>query len=447
MSNLLQTIRQDGLLRAVIKSSAHLFSGNMAAAALSLFQGILIWHLVGGSGAGLVGIVIVLASNINTLISFRMSETVVRFAAAPLTEGRKEAAAAVVKMCGLLEIAASVAAYIILLLLAPWAARTIADNNPHAATWMMVYGLALLGNLVYETSTGVMRLMRRFDRLAQITFGQSLLTFAVIGWAYFTRQQDVAVILGAYLAGKLFAGVMVAILAWRQADADLGQGWWRVPLQTLSNRREIFTFSVNTNLNGTLNLFTRDMLPLYLGAFRPDVEVGYFRLAQSLIGLMMLPIEPFIWPTYTEITQTIAARQWASTRRLLKQVSLIAAGWVLPAGVGLTLLGAWLIPWVYKPAAAPAYPAAVILAVGYGFATIFQWNRPLLLALGKPAFPVLVAVGVGAVELMLMFTLTPRYGYLAHAAILSGFFIISIGINIGRGLSLLNQQSAIQNQQ
>ena len=56
-------------------------------------------------------------------------------------------------------------------------------------------------------------------------------------------------------------------------------------------------------------------------------------------------------------------------------------------GLGLALLGWWLIPAVYGAGYAPAYPAVVILLVGYGFANIFQWNRPLLLALGMPSFP------------------------------------------------------------
>lgn len=435
----LQALRQDGLLRSVIKGSMHLFRGNVVAAAFAFFQGILAARLLGMDGFGLVsGTIIVFVSNVNTFLSFRMSETVVRFAAAPLAEGHTEQVAATIKMAGLLEIAASLLAYAVLLLLAPWGAAKFA-HDASLSPLIAVYGLAILGNLAYETSTGVLRLARRFDLLARITFAQSMLTFALIAWAFLTHGSVIDVLL-AYLAGKVLAGVLVVVLAVRQADHDLGRGWWRVPLNVVANRREMLSFSINTNLNGTLNLFTRDMVPLYLGYFSTSADVGYFRLAQGLINLVMLPIEPFIWPTYTEITRTIAARQWKMTQRLLRQVSLIAAGWVLPASIGLALFGSWLIPLIYDAAAAPAYPAVLILAVGYGFATIFQWNRPLLLALGKPAFPVKVGVAVGIIEVALMLALTPQYGYLMHAAILSGFFIVSMGINVWRGLSLVNQQ-------
>jgi O-antigen/teichoic acid export membrane protein len=80
----------------------------------------------------------------------------------------------------------------------------------------------------------------------------------------------------------------------------------------------------------------------------------------------------------------------------------------------------------------------LILLVGYGFASIFQWNRPLLLALGKPAYPVIVSFFVGLVELALIFTLVPQFGYLSLAAILSAYFVVSIGIIVWRGLSLIS---------
>lgn len=435
-------VRQDGLLRGVIKSSTHLFGGNAIAAAFSFFQGILLWRLLGAEGVGLVtGTIIVFASSINTLLSFRMSETVVRFAGASLAVGRKDQAAAIIKTAGLIEMFTSLLAYLVLLLLAPWAARTFA-SDPSIAPLIAFYGLVLLGNLVYETSSGVLRLTRRFNRLAQVTLGQSVLTFALVCLAFFTHQ-GVFVVLTAYLAGKVFAGIAVVYLAFRQANHDLGHGWWRIPFNLAPTRREMLSFSIQTNLNGTLNLFTRDMVPLYLGAFWSTAEVGYFRQAQALLNLVMLPIEPFIWPTFTEISRTIATRQWQTTRRLLKQVSMIAAGWTIPAGLGLLLLGSWLIPLIYGDSAAPVYPAVLILWVGYGFANIFQWNRPLLLALGKPAFPVMVGIIVGGVELLLTFLFVPQYGYLMQAAILAGFFVISIGLNLWRGFTLLHYQSKI----
>jgi O-antigen/teichoic acid export membrane protein len=117
----------------------------------------------------------------------------------------------------------------------------------------------------------------------------------------------------------------------------------------------------------------RDNIPLYLGALRPEAvaqtEVGYFKLALSIINLVMLPIEPFIWPTYAEITRTIAQKQWQATRRLLRRVSAIAGAWTLAAGTGMALLGGWLIPLVYGASMSPTYPAMLMLLIGMALPT------------------------------------------------------------------------------
>jgi O-antigen/teichoic acid export membrane protein len=186
----------------------------------------------------------------------------------------------------------------------------------------------------------------------------------------------------------------------------------------------------------------RDNIPLYIAALVGAAGVGYFKIALGFTNLLMLPVEPFIWPTYTEITRTIAEKQFAATRQLLRRVSLLAAGWVVAAGGVIAALGWWLIPLLYGAEYAPAYPAVLILLIGYGFANIFGWNRPLLLALGKPTFPLVSAALVGAVELALIFTLVPVYGYLSAAAILSGFLVVSIGLNLWRGMTVIRSQQA-----
>jgi len=151
------------------------------------------------------------------------------------------------------------------------------------------------------------------------------------------------------------------------------------------------------------------------------------------INLVTLPIDPFIAPTYRELTRTIAERNFDLTRRILKRVSIIAGTWTLAAGGGMALLGYWLVPLMYGAEYRPAYPALVLLLVGYGFANILQWNRPLLLALGKPAFPIKSAAITGSIKTLLTFIIVPVCGYLAEAAILSGYFLSSVGLNVWRG--------------
>ena len=70
-------LREDVLVKRVIRNSSYLFSSNTISAALGLAQGIFVTRLLGSTGYGLLAIVMDFASNTNTLLSFRMSEVVV----------------------------------------------------------------------------------------------------------------------------------------------------------------------------------------------------------------------------------------------------------------------------------------------------------------------------------------------------------------------------------
>lgn len=464
---MLKTLRSwwhDNLLRGVLKNSSFLFSGNTIAAGLAFLNPIFATRLVGIEGIGLITIVQTFVSNVNRLLSFRMSEVVVKYLGQALVVKEEEPpppivsvhgdrlvsiknpqAAALVKGIGLIEAATSILAYLVVLLLASWAA-TVLMKDSSAVYLIPFYGLMLLANLVYETSTGVLQTHKRFDRLAMVNTIQGVLTTSLIV-IIFVLGGGIVGILAAYLAGKAFAGIAITFFAFRQLNHSLGRGWWRASLNQVKEWRKIWSFAINTNLNGTVNLLTRDNAPLYLTYLSPaavaQTYVGYLRLGLSVINFITLPIDPFIWPTYTEITRTISQRLWAQTRRLLKQVSTIAGTWTVTVAVAIALFGWWLIPLVFGPDAAPVYPVVLVLLVGYGVANIFNWNRPLLLAFGKPSYPLLVAVYVGLVELALILWLIPQTGYLMMAAILSAYLGVSVGITAWRGWRELLHQEAL----
>ena len=431
-------LRDDPLFQRVLRNSSYLFGSNTVSAALGVLQGIFVIRLLGDSGYGLLTIVMDFASNTNRLLSFRMSEVVVKYMGEALVQEDKGRAAAIVKGVGLLEAAMSVVAYLVLLALSAWGARTFADTI-EVISLFQFYGLFLLANLVYETSVGVLQTTNQFKQVARANFYQSLALTVLIA-AAFVLNVGILGILTAYLIGKTIAGTLVALSALREINQALGPGWRRAPLHLITDWKSILRFAFSTNLNGTVNLFARDNIRLYLAWFLSNAQVGYFRLAASLINLVMLPIEPFIWPTYSEITRTIAQRQWGATRKLLRQVSTIGGIWTLIAGGGLVVLGWWIIPLLYGNEMAPTYTGVLILLTGYAFANILNWNRPLLLALGHPTYPLMVAAILGVVEVILIFLLVPGNTYLTGAAIFSAYLAISVSWNALRGLSILNRE-------
>lgn len=433
-------LSNDPLLQRVVRNSSYLFSSSAVSAVLSLVQGIFVVRLLGDSAYGLLAIIMDFASNTNRLLSFRMSEVVVKYVGDAIEQNNKEGAAALVKGIGITEAVTSVLAYLVLLAISSWGARIFA-NDATVAYLFRYYGLFLLANLVYETTVGVLQTTNQFKQVAHANFYQSVATTLLI-IAAFVLRLGIFGILAAYLVGKTIAAILIARSAFRELNNKLGNQWIHAPLRIVKNWKSILRFAFSTNLNGTINLFARDNIRLYLAIFLPDAQIGYFKLASQLINLVMLPIEPFIAPTYAEIARTIAQRQWQNTRKLLKQVSTIGGVWTLIAGGGLIALGWWIIPFLFGSNMLPAYLCLIILLVGYSFANVMNWNRPLLLALGHPTYPLMVAAITGVIEVTLIFIFVPGSNYLVGAAIFSAYLAISISWNVLRGLSIIKREEA-----
>ena len=103
-------LQNDPLIRRVLRNSSYLFSSNTLASALGVLQGILVFRLLGDSGSGLLAIVMDFPSNVNRLLSFRMSEVTVKYVSEALEQGEERRAAALVKGIGLAEAVTSVIA-------------------------------------------------------------------------------------------------------------------------------------------------------------------------------------------------------------------------------------------------------------------------------------------------------------------------------------------------
>jgi O-antigen/teichoic acid export membrane protein len=86
-----------------------------------------------------------------------------------------------------------------------------------------------------------------------------------------------------------------------------------------------------------------------------------------------------------------------------------------------------------------AYPALVALTIGLVFNYILFWNRPLLLALGLPEFPVYVTLIIGLIKLVLSFVLVAKYGLVAAGALLSFYYIASVGMMVLKGVKRIRE--------
>ena len=436
-------VLENELLRRIITNAGYLLSATGLAAAMSVVQSILAGRLLGPANFGVLGAITQFTSVVNRFASFRMNELVVRYVGHYQEAGDDQRAAAVFKMAGFLEIGGSILALVLIWGLAPLGAQFFAQDAS-LAFWFQIYGFIVLANVMFETASGLLQIFDRFRVIAIATAAQSAITLALIAIIFFAKAGLTAVVL-AYMIGKIVYSLSVTIAALIEARKAWGKGWWRTPLSILKDeRRSLLTFAFSTNLSSTVSLVAKDSEVLWVSAFLGPVQAGYYKTALAITNLLQLPVSPLPKATFPELTREIARRNWDNVRYVLRQGSRISAIYSVPVTLILVIFGKWLIGVTYGPEYLPTYSALVILLVGYTFVNIFYWNRVALLSLGRAVFPTIVNFTGMVLKVSAIFLLVPRYGYLAFAALLAGYYFYTVGAAVIRVFSDLRVRSHVE---
>jgi O-antigen/teichoic acid export membrane protein len=430
-------LKQDALLGKVVRNSAHLFSGNSLSLALSFLMGIMSAQLLGVVGFGLVGLVMGYASTVNSLLSFRMSELVVRYGGEYIERGEKDKASVLIKAAGLAEAFVSVLAFALVVLTSGLASQYI-SKTPNTAWMFIAFAVGLLANFNYETSIGILQITDKIRVQGTINLIHGIVGVLVIAGA-FIWGGGVAIVLLAYLLGKMILGLGVFLAAQIQLNRILGVGWWTAPFASIPSYRELARFALNSNISATIIKIFRESEILWVGLLLNTTAAGYYRAAYTIVGLLAVAADPLIATVYPELNRLIMQKAWPRLRDLLRKVTTLAFAYNLVQALGFLLFGRWIL-WLYGKQYVDAYPALIALLVGLAFNYTFFWNRPLLLSLGLSEYPIKVTLMVGLIKIALALVLVPKFGYVAAGALLSFYYITSVGIMAWRGLQEIRYQ-------
>jgi O-antigen/teichoic acid export membrane protein len=417
----LGALRHDGILRRVVANGAWLTGATGVAACLGALQSVVIARALGVEGFGTVGLVIAFVNVVGRLTSFRMHEFVIQYVSQYEARDWSSRAAAVKFAVGV-EIAAAMLAYLILWLAAPLGARWFV-RNPEATFFIRLYGLAVLGGLVSETSQGILQLYGRYRRYSLASAVGATVSLVGIVAGVALGHGLVGVLVG-LLVGALATGSILAASALIEVRHRLGTDWSAARLDVLRARwRAVLVFVSSTNISATLSMIAKDGDVLWLGLFRSPTEAGLFRLAYSLAGLVFLPLGSLVQSIYPELSRQAAHQQWEEFRRLVRRGTLLAATYIVPATVFVGAVGIPLIRYVYGREFVSAVPALFILLAGMGFANLFFWARSALLALHRPDYQMRVAFALVVVKLAGVFILVPLTGYVGSAALATAIYV------------------------
>lgn len=422
-------LRSDASFTQILVNSGWLLSANVVGMLLNLVQGVLVARTLGVEEYGVLGLVMTFVTVINSFTSFRMGEFVIKFMSDALALGHKDEAAITIKVAMGIEASASILAFAIVFALAPLGAQWFVQI-PEGQILIITYAIIILGNLVSETSTGVLQVFKQFQMQSIMTFISRVVSLLAVGIA-FLLGQGLWGILVAYLMSNLISASMLLVVTLVQTRRHLGSDWWHISINTMNGKwRSAANFAFSTNLSTTLSLVTKNSDLLWLGFFRSPAEVGYYKLATSLAGLVFLPVGPLGQTVYPQAAHYVALGEWAKFKNLLQKASLLVSIYVIPAGILVSIFSPWLISTFYGNQFAPAAIALAILLVGSAFANTFFWSRPALLVINLPEYPTKINVLIAVLKVIGVFLLVPTFGYVGNAVLLTILYLVGVTLSV-----------------
>ena len=213
----------------------------------------------------------------------------------------------------------------------------------------------------------------------------------------------------------------------------------QAPLSILPSARELIRFAFSSNLSATAILIFRESELLWVGFFLNKEAAGLYKNAYTIVSFLSVPADPLILAVYPEINRLIVQEAWPRLRAFLRNVTTLALLYNALLAGALILFGRWVLS-IYGVQYIAAYPAMVVLVIGLAFNYTLFWNRPLLLSLGLPTFPLWATLIAGLLKVGLAFPLVPKHGYVMEAALLSFYYVFSVGLIVWRGMGELRKR-------
>ena len=408
------TLREDGLLRTVLKNAGWLTGSSGLVVLFATIQGILTARMLGVAVWGLVALASSFCGVIGKLLSFRMNDFVVKWVT-QLNEEDSDKAATVFRLALVADVATSLTAFLLAEVLATWGAATFAHDVTMVwlFRWLAITVALQAGR---ESFQGMLQVTRTFRSLSAVRAGVQIASTAAMVVVFFAGWGLTGVVV-VLVSVDVVTNLLIWIIGLRAANGLLPRGWLMSRMAKLGDlRRDMAGFAVLTNIGATFKIVLDQGDILLLGIFRSPAEVAFYKLAKSITTVVYVPMMPIVDASYPEFSLAAAQARWPDFRRLMRRGSKVSAAWFVPATIGAALIAPVVISATYGPSFVPAVPVLAVLLIGVAVDGIMFWSGSALLSLGQPGYLTRVGVATAALRLVLALLLVPQGGVIAMAA-------------------------------
>lgn len=375
---------------------------------------------------GLYALVLNTVQIVQGVLDVRCSELILRYYFQFIHAGERGRTSAVLLLGGLFEIGVGVLGAAGMIACAGLLAPALLGPEGDA-TWFVIAAFVPLSNLGGGLAAAILSVERSYGRLA---LADSISTLA--GFAVLLVVLSLHATVGALLGVALFTQAARGVLRWHFVLRDGGEAK-SLLLAALAapsclrelkaDAAELVRFAFSNNLTAFLKVLQGSVPNVVIGLLSGPADVGYYFLGQRLGIRLSSFCSPIVEVAFREIAERRSLDPDGRGGRGLRHSVLLIAACVLPALVGIVLLGPWTIPLVFGASYAGGIVPVQIVVAAYSFALVLNPIGALLLAEGRTGW-INGAYALGfAVQLLAMWWWVPAWSATGAALALAAFFL------------------------
>jgi len=408
----------------ILRNVGWLTASKAVGAVLSIaYLGLAVREL-GPEGFGAFTMVLAYGQAVANFVQFQSWQLVIRFGAGHLEKGRLDRLEALIRFGLWLDIGSACASALLgffgVLLVRGWLGW-----SPETAWAAQLFSLGLVG-WVRATSTGILRLLDRFDQLSWAEMLTAAIRFAgAVSAALWAPR------MGVFLAIWAGSEIAAAFWLWLQARRALRQhGVSLRPGAAHGVTRDnphLWRFAWSSNATASVNLVWQQLGTLAIGGAMGAAAAGGYRLAFQIAQALSTPtllLGRVIYPEFTRVegADGFARMLWRATR-----LAAVVGGGLI--GIA-ALFGKPLMVLLGGAYYVQAAPLLTILTVAVAIDLAGFALEPALLAAGRAGHALTGRAAGALAYAVLLFLMLERWGVYGAA------WAAVIGSAIAAGLSL-----------
>lgn len=334
------------IFQKLLVNSSKLLGASTVSMIFAFVQGVIVARMLGVEQYGILALVIAYTAVLGQFVDSRVWETAIKYVTQFREQGQYDKAKATLKLSYLIDFITGGLAFLLILATANLAANWFI-KDVSASGLIQIYSISILLTIPVGTSSAILRIAGRFDWLGYYTVGVAGLRLAGIGLLSL-MPTDLFSVLAIYLFTSLVGTLSIGLMANRLTSQLNLTSFMRSSFRDIDTEiRQILKFTLYTNIAATSRLITSRADVLIIGWLSSPVQVGWYKLAKTVVDVLTNLFNSVYVTVYPEISRLVAQHDHQSVISLQKRLSIFFAVIIPPFCLLVMLITPWIVPLLF----------------------------------------------------------------------------------------------------